>query len=145
MQAVLPRVGGDVWCLLTRRSSNPSASAEQQAWMAYKAQLPAPWESCRSGSRARFVSPRSLVEGSSPPAAGTSPRHPPFLNLGNVCREKYLFLETAAMKLFVTREGKVQSYELLEGRTGFSFGFSPRRREQRTLWNKVELEGQPPR
>ena len=57
--------------------------------MADKAQLPAPWGSCRSGSRARFVSPRRLVEGSSPPAAGTSPRHPPpFLNLGNVCREK---------------------------------------------------------
>lgn len=44
------------------------------------------------------------------------------------------------------KRGKsIQSYELLEGRTGFSFGFSPRRREQRTLWNKVELEGQPPR
>ena len=66
---------------------------------------------CRRGgwSRARH-----------PPRPGPPPATPPpSSTLGTSVGRNNLFLETAAMKLFVTREGRVQSYKLLEGRTGF--------------------------
>ena len=87
------------------------------------------------GVRSPLSAAAGLVRGSSP-----TPRGWDSLNLGKVCPEKYLFPETGATRLSLQGREKVQSYKLLGGRAGFSLGFSARRREPRSLWNKVELE-----